>query len=78
MAATDTIGQVQTLILQSDDNIGNHYDTNINGRNMSVNHNATYQQVDTALRALNGLTTNVYVDTQLITAISVNEKMAEE
>lgn len=78
MAANDSIGQVQTIYLQSDDNIGNHYDTNINGRNMTVNYNATYQQVDSAMRALNGLTTNTYVDTQLITAISVNEKMAEE
>lgn len=78
MAATDTIGQVQSIILQSDDNIGTHYDTNINGRNMTVNYNATYQQVDAAMRALNGLTTNVYVDTSLITAISVNEKMVED
>lgn len=78
MAATDSIGQVQTIYLQSVDNIGNQYDTNINGRNMTVNYNANYQQVDAAMRALNGLTTNTYVDTKLITAISVNEKMAEE
>lgn len=78
MAATDSIGQVQTIYLQSVDNIGTQYETNINGRNMTVNYNANYQQVDAAMRALNGLTTNTYVDTKLITSISVNEKMAEE
>lgn len=78
MAATDSIGQVQAIYLQSVDNIGTQYDTNINGRNMTVNYNANYQQVDAAMRALNGLTTNTYVDTKLITSISVNEKMAEE
>lgn len=78
MAATDSIGQVQAIYLKSVDNIGTQYDTNINGRNITVNYNATYQQVDSAMRALNGLTTNTYVDTQLITAISVNEKMVED
>lgn len=78
MAATDTIGQVETIYLVSRDNTQNEYETNINGRNMTVNYNATYQQVDTALRALNGLTNNTYVDTKLITTISVNEKIVEE
>lgn len=78
MAATDSIGQVQTIYLKSTDNIGTKYETNINGRNMTVNYNATYQQVDAAMRALNGLTTNIYNDTILISPISVNEKMVEE
>lgn len=78
MAAADSIGQVQAIYLQSVDNIGTQYETNINGRNMTVNYNANYQQVDSAMRALNALTTNTYVDTKLITSISVNEKMAEE
>lgn len=78
MAATDTIGVVQTIYLKSVDNIGNQYETNINGRNMTVNYNANYQQVDAAMRALNGLTTNTYVDTNLIAVVSVNEKMVED
>lgn len=78
MAATDTIGVVKTIYLDSADNLGNQYETNINGRNMTVNYNATYQQVDSAMRALNGLTTNTYVDTNLIAVVSVNEKMVEE
>lgn len=72
------IGTVNTIYLISQDQLGNRYQTNINGRNMTVNYNATYQQVDTAMRALNGLTTNVYEDTNLIKTISVNEVLEEE
>lgn len=72
------IGTVNTIYLISQDQLGNRYQTNINGRNMTVNYNATYQQVDTAMRALNALTTNVYEDTNLIKTISVNEVLEEE
>lgn len=72
------IGNVNTIYLISQDNLQNRYETNINGRNMTVNYNATYQQVDSAMRALNALTTNVYEDTNLIKTISVNEVLEEE
>lgn len=72
------IGRVNTIYLITQDNLGNRYETNINGRNMTVNYNATYQQVDTAMRALNGLTTNTYEDTNLIKTVSVNEELENE
>lgn len=78
MAATDTVGQVQAIYLNSVDNLGTQYETNINGRSTTVNPNATYEAMNDAMRVLNSLTTNTYIDTKLITAISVNEKIAEE
>ena len=71
------IGNVATYNIISNDQLGNEITTNIS-KGFSINGAATYQQVDTASRALNALTTNTYNDTQLITEVSVNEKLAEE
>jgi len=71
------IGNVQTMYLQTTDQLGNKYETNIS-KGFSVNGAATYQQVDTAVRALAELSTNTYGDTVLITSVSVNEKLEEE
>lgn len=71
------IGNVQTMYLQTSDQLGNNYETNIS-KGFSVNSAATYQQVDTAVRALAELSTNTYGDTVLITSVSVNEKLEEE
>lgn len=78
MAATDTIGNVTTIYLNSKDNLQNEYKTNITGKNFTVNQSATYQQVDTMSRALNNLTNNIYDDTILVTEISVTEKIVED
>lgn len=72
-----TIGDVQTVYIMSLDNLGNFYQTNVS-KGFQVNPDATYQQVNDAMRALNGLTTNTYQDTTLITAVSVNGKIEEE
>lgn len=71
------IGNVQTMYLNTVDNLGNIYQTNIS-KGFSVNPAATYRQVDTASRAINSLMTNNYMDTILITSVSVNEVLAEE
>lgn len=73
-----TIGQVNTIYLVSNDQMNTRYETNITGRNITVNYDATYQQVDTTMRALNALTTNTYQDTLLIKTVSVNEVLQEE
>lgn len=72
-----SIGNIQTYLILSQDALGNKFQTNIS-KGFTINSAATYQQVDQASRALNGLTTNTYQDTQLITVVSVNEKLAEE
>lgn len=71
------IGSIQTYIILSQDALGNEFQTNIS-KSFTINSAATYQQVDQASRALTGLTTNTYRDTELITVVSVNEKLAEE
>jgi len=77
LAATDTIGQVQTIYLQTVDNLRNTYETNVSSK-FAIKPTATYGDVNGALRSLNNLTTNTYIDTKLITMISVNEEVAEE
>lgn len=76
MAATDPIGKVKSVILNTTDQLGNKYTTTIS-RGFGVNSAATFGQVDESARALTALTTNNYVDTTLITEISVNEYLAE-
>lgn len=71
------IGSVETMYLQTSDQLGNNYETNIS-KGFIINGAATYQQVDTAVRALAELSTNTYGDTLLITKVSVNEKLDEE
>lgn len=72
------VGNVTSLIIKSKDATENDYETTITGKNVFVNPNATYQQVDQISRALNALSYNTYQDTDLITKVSVNEKLAEE
>lgn len=76
MAANSAIGNVETMYLISNDSYDNRYETNIS-KGFTINQNATYQQIDTANRALTGLIKNSYEDTQLITRISVTEVLAE-
>lgn len=71
------IGNVQEMYLLSLDQLGNSYKTRI-GQGFNINPNKTYQEIDSAQRALAGLLTNTYQDTQLITSVSVNEKLDEE
>ncbi len=73
--STDFIGNVTTIYLKTTDTLENTYETNIS-KGFAVNPAATYAQVDTAVRALNQLTTNTYDDTTLVTAVSLNEVMA--
>ncbi len=77
-SAGDPIGNVNAIYLKSVDQLGNEYQTNITGKNFTVKPNATYRQVDAAMRSLRNIITNNYVDTVLITAVSVNEVMDSE
>lgn len=74
MVSTDSIGNVTTIYLKTTDALDNTYETNIS-KGFAVNPAATYAQVDTAVRALNQLTTNTYDDTTLITEVSLNAVM---
>lgn len=79
MAANENIGNVTTMYLETDamDGSEEYVQTNIS-KGMIVNPAATFGQVDTAMRALNGnLTRNTYHDTILITEVSVTNKIAE-
>jgi len=72
------VGNVTSFIIKSVDATENEYETTITNKNVYVNPNATYQQVDAIARALNAVSYNTYQDTNLITKVSVNEKLAEE
>lgn len=72
-----TVGNVTEMILQTQDALQNYDETKIN-KKFYINPNATYQQVDTAARALVLLSRNTYVDTILVTKVSVNEKLEGE
>lgn len=76
MAANSAIGQVETVYINSTDSFEELHETNVS-KGMRVNPYATYQQVDTAARAIAGLTKNTYNDTILVTKISVNEVISE-
>lgn len=69
------IGTVSACHIKSTNSFGETVQTKILG---AMNPEATYTEVDTANRALIGLTKNTYDDTVLTTEISVNEKLAEE
>ena len=72
-----TVGKVSSMVLKSTDNLGEDTETTITNKAVTVNENATYEQVDAIARALMALSRNTYADTDLITVISVNEKLAE-
>lgn len=71
------IGNVEEMYLITADQLGNQFKTRV-GSGLRINSEKTYQEIDTAQRALAGLTTNTYQDTTLITSVSVNDKIAEE
>lgn len=71
------IGDVTEMYLVTTNQLGNTYKTKIGG-NFQINPEKTYQEIDTAQRALAGLSSNVYQDTILITSISVNNVLADE
>lgn len=76
MAANDPVGTVDKYIIQSKDDDGTEYTTTLSNK-IQINPEATYQQIDTASRALNQLSTNNYYDTILVTNVSVTEQVAE-
>lgn len=71
------IGNVEEMYLLTTDQLGNSYKTRV-GQGFTINSEKTYQEIDTAQRALAGLLSNTYEDTTLITSVSVNDKLAEE
>ena len=75
MDSTTAIGNVTTYYLETTDALGNNIETNIS-KGFVVNANATYADVDTTSRALNSLSKDTYVDTILVTKISVNDVMS--
>lgn len=77
MAKNAAIGNVETIYVKSNDTSGNALETNIS-KGFKVNANATYQEVDTAIRALWYLNTDSYDDTILVTKVSVNEEVDDE
>lgn len=77
MAANSPIGAVDKYLLMTQNALSTEdTETNIRRNNIVMNTGATYQQVDTASRALASLSTNTYKDTILVTNISVNEILA--
>lgn len=76
MSASSAIGQVDKYILKTLDSMGEANETVIS-KGFTVNNTSTYQQVDTASRAIAALSKDTYNDTILVTNISVNEVMAE-
>ena len=76
MSANSAIGQVEKYILQTIDAIGDINETTLS-KGFTVNNTTTYQQVDTASRAIAAISKDTYKDTILVTNISVNEIIAE-
>ena len=76
MSANSAIGQVDKYILKTLDSLGEDNE-NVISKGFTVNSTATYQQVDTASRAIAALSKDTYNDTILVTNISVNEVIAE-
>lgn len=71
------VGNVSSMQIKSTDNLGKEYQTTISNKRIFVNPAATYEQVNTLSRALISLSTNNYVDTDLITVVSVNEQLGD-
>lgn len=76
MAASSPVGNVTTMKLITAVSGAPDVETTLTGKRIMVNPEATYQQVDTLARALAALSRNTYVDTDLITVISVTEQVA--
>lgn len=75
MDSNTAIGNVTQFVLKTTDNLGENVETALS-KNFIANENATYANVDTAMRALASLTRNTYSDAICITNISVNEVIA--
>lgn len=80
MAANTKIGKVDKYIILSRPNsasASDPYTETTLGNKFYFNSDATYAQVDTASKALAALSYNTYVNTILVTNMSVNEQVAE-
>ena len=64
----------RALLLKTVDTFGNE----VNKSFQNASTSATAANIDTAMRALNNLTTNTYGDTVIVEQESVNEILAEE
>ena len=64
----------RALLLKTTDTYGNE----VNKSFQNASTSATAANIDTAMRALNNLTTNTYGDTVIVEQESVNEILAEE
>lgn len=63
----------RSLILQATDGYGDEVKKSF----ANVNTAATMNDIDTSMRALNGLTTNTYYDTTVVETESVNDWLEE-
>ena len=75
MDSNTAIGNVTQFVLKTTNNLGENVETALS-KNFVANANATYANVDTAMRALTSTSSNTYSDTICITNISVNEVIA--
>lgn len=76
MDSNTKIGEVTNFVIQTTNPLGETVETKINRNYFYANPEATYQQVDTAMRALIELSANNYKDTICVTNISVGEVLA--
>lgn len=75
MDSNTKIGNVTQFILVTFDSAQNVHETTLN-KNLTANPDATYAEVDTAMKALATLSSDSYSNTYLITKIDVNEVLA--
>lgn len=75
MDANTQIGDIDKFVIKTTTPTLQDMETTLN-KNFVPNSEATYQQVDTAARALIELSNNGYTDTICVTNISVNEVLA--
>lgn len=79
MDGNTQIGKVSSFVLKTSMQTSSEgditFETTLN-KNLVPNENATYQNVDTAMRALVTLSSNNYVDTICVTNISVSDVLA--
>lgn len=75
MAANSPIGSVTKFLVKTITPLGETQETTLN-TNLEANTEATYEQVDTAVRALMALSGNTYDDTICVTNISTNAEVS--
>lgn len=71
------VGTVTKMLIKTKDNLGNAYETNPNNKLLPFT-STQYKNIDSSARALIQLSQNNYDDTELITSVSVNNKVREE